>query len=117
LGYPNMGNAYYTGTNPPTTDQGTLDLNVKSNVLLIANYDYATAGIVNPTNGLPASLYRTNGAPSWWGTNRWPAIDPVGSPVVAPIPAQLRYLGIPSGTRTTGQLPPAPPNGLHVADR
>ncbi len=27
-------------------------------------------------DAVPVSLLYTNGAPSWWGTNRWPAIDP-----------------------------------------
>lgn len=48
-------------------------------------------------HNIPTSLIYTNGAPSWWGTNRWPAIDPTNSPVVATIPAEDRFNGIQSG--------------------
>jgi hypothetical protein len=94
LGYPNMGNAYYDGTtNPPSTTAQALDLNVKNSLLRTNNYDYTTGTIVNPYAGtLPASLIYTNGAPSWWGNNRWPAIDPNAVPVISVIPAQARYL-------------------------
>jgi hypothetical protein len=43
-------------------------------------------------------LYGT--IPSWWGTNRWPAIDPEAAVVVASIPSQNRYFGIDNGTST-----------------
>ena len=33
-------------------------------------------------------------APSWWGNNRWPAIDPETSPYIWTIPAEDRYNGI-----------------------
>jgi Pectate lyase superfamily protein len=97
LGYPNMGNAFFSAglTNPPSTDAQALDLNVGTTILLTNNFDYATAGIVNPYAGtLPASLIYTNGAPSWWGSQRWPAIDPNGTPMAVNIPAQGRYLDI-----------------------
>lgn len=45
----------------------------------------------NANHALPNSLLYTNGAPSWWGTNRWPAIDPTNAAPVAKIPAQVRY--------------------------
>jgi hypothetical protein len=50
------------------------------------------ANVANQT--MPASLVYANGAPDWWGTNRWPAIDPERAAPVAMIPAQARYLGI-----------------------
>jgi hypothetical protein len=115
FGYPNMGNMGWTGINTPGTfdTPGGLDPTVKSNVLLIANYDCATGGVVNPTNGLPPSLYR-NVAPAWWGTTRWPAIDPTTNQIVVPIPAQLRYLGITGGTNKTTRAALDPPSGLQV---
>jgi hypothetical protein len=96
LGYPNLGNAFYDGTtNPPSTSIAALDLGVKNTLLRTNNYDYTTASIVNPYAGtLPASLIYTNGAPPWWGSNRWPAIDPNANPVISAIPAQARYQAI-----------------------
>ena len=47
----------------------------------------------NADRTLPASLLYDS-APTWWGTNRWPAIDPESATPTTPIPAQLRYLGI-----------------------
>ena len=92
-----------------------LQQNDKYTHTITGNYDYFTKMVTWDTNGiqiLPVSLLYTNGAPSWWGTNRWPAINPLGSPLGAPIPAQLRYLGLSSGTNTTTQL--SAPSGLHV---
>jgi hypothetical protein len=57
------------------------------------------AGIADHT--LPASLLYTNGAPSWWGTNRWPAIDPEATVPTASIPAQNRFIGIPLAPDTS----------------
>ncbi len=95
FGYPNMGNAGYTGTNYAIgdTNAAALDVNVKSNVLLVANYDYATTGIVNPTNDLPQSLYLTS-KPTWFGTNAWPPIGSDLTPMVSTIPAQSLNSGI-----------------------
>lgn len=42
-------------------------------------------------HNVPVSLAYTNGAPSWWGTNPWPAIDPVSAVVARTIPAQDRF--------------------------
>lgn len=62
------------------------------------NYDYYHNAVTWDTNNadhtLPVSLLYTNGAPSWWGTNRWPAIDPVATLKVRPIPAEVRYSAI-----------------------
>lgn len=45
------------------------------------------------------SFLYAGGAPSWWGTNRWPAIQFDTATPVASIPAQDRYYGI-SGQST-----------------
>jgi hypothetical protein len=110
LGYPNMGNAFYDGTmNPPSTSTQALDQNVKASLLQTNNYDYTTASIVNPYAGtLPASLIYTNRAPLWWGTSRWPAIDPNATPVISAIPAQTRYAAILSNRPRIGPPPSAP---------
>jgi hypothetical protein len=54
----------------------------------------------NTNRFIPSSLLYTNGAPPWWGTNRWPAIDPEAVNPVAPIPAQLRNAGVAGGGDT-----------------
>jgi hypothetical protein len=84
------------------------DTNVWATVITSTNYwfDYnvetpAQAYPLDPTNNtslatatLSNSLFRTE-APAWWGTNRWPAIQPEHSTVkAASIPAQDRYAGI-----------------------
>jgi parallel beta-helix repeat protein len=79
--------------------------------ILTGNYDYFNNAVKWDANGpqtLPASLLYTSGAPAYWGTNRWPAIDPVNSPNISSIPAQLRY---------SGNILTAPigfPPGLHI---
>lgn len=90
FGFPNMGNMGYTGANPPTTNWAGLDAKVEETVLLVANYDYATAGIVNPTNDIPASYYRSS-APSFMTGYNWPAIGSDITPMVSRIPAQDRF--------------------------
>jgi hypothetical protein len=57
----------------------------------------------NTNRVIPASLLYPGGPPSWWGTNRWPAIDPESAQVVAIVPAMARYFGIDGG----GEPPPA----------
>jgi hypothetical protein len=76
------------------------------------NYDYFNNGIQAGTDTnetVEASILYPSAAPSWWGTNRWPAIDPEASPYVAPIPAQLRDAGVDGGGDT-----PASPRRLRV---
>jgi len=83
--------------------------------VIYTNTDGSSSLVWQPNiadHSIPVSLLYTNGAPSWWGTNRWPAIDPLGSPMVTPIPAELRYLGMPNGTRGSAQVPA--PSGLRV---
>jgi hypothetical protein len=101
LGYPGMGNMNFSGFNPPSTEGTEIDFNVMSNVLLVANFDYVNNAIINPTNGLPVSLYRDS-APPWFGSCRWPAIDPTATPMLTPIPAELRYYGTPNPPPATG---------------
>ena len=71
------------------------------------NYDYYHQAVTWDTNGvqpIPTSLIYANGAPGWWGTNRWPAIDPLASPMVATIPAQARYVNLPATTNSQAAI-------------
>ena len=54
---------------------------------------------------VPESILHPSGAPAWWGTNRWPAVDPEGSPTVAANPAKDRYYGIASSGGPAGSGP------------
>jgi hypothetical protein len=93
-GYPNIGNSSYTGTNyAGITNTIGLDLTAEPTGLLLNNYDYANTGIVNPTNGLPASLYRSS-KPEWFGNWPWPAIGPELTPMRGRIPSEARFLGL-----------------------
>lgn len=63
--------------------------------IISGNYDYYNDAQTWDANGeqtLTSSYIYTNGAPVWWGTNRWPAIDPVAVTPTTPIPAQTRYV-------------------------
>jgi hypothetical protein len=110
LGYPNVGNSWYSGTNPPSTNLIALDKNVKNTVIRHGNFDFATASVIwdasiTSTN-LPASLYLM-AKPLWWPSAlQWPAIGPDRNPMVGGIPAELRY------KQMTGGL--TPPTGLKV---
>ncbi len=72
-----------------TTNRETINIH--------GNYSYYTNGVqwdaANADHNLPDS-YLYASAPSWWGTNRWPAIDPEAGVKVQTIPAELRYNGI-----------------------
>jgi hypothetical protein len=71
----------------------------------------ATYTVVWDANGpqqLDTSLLYPNGPPSWWGTNRWPGIDPMNSVPAVLLPSQDTYLGIPTKPRL------APPSGLKL---
>jgi hypothetical protein len=118
LGYPMIGNNGFAGDGVTQTNApDTYDPRVQASLLRHGNYDYASKSLVwdltIAEHTLSDSLYLPT-VPSWWGTNRWPAIDPLATPTAAPIPAQLRYLRDMSGTNTTTQAPPPPPTGLHV---
>jgi hypothetical protein len=89
--------AFWTAQNPPLYQQ--LDTVARATHTITGNYDEFNDSLTWDANGaqtIPASLLYSE-SPSWWGTNRWPAIDPEGSPYVAPIPAQLRYNGVGQG--------------------
>lgn len=109
FGFPNMGNMAYTGSNPPTTNWAGLDAKVEETVVLVANYDYATSGIVNPTNDIPTSYYRSS-APSFMAGYNWPAIGSDLTPMVSRIPAQDRFTQrrATAGTVNVGTLTIAP---------
>jgi hypothetical protein len=58
------------------------------------NYDYFNNAVTWNSGGsqpIPTSLLYPNGPPSWWGANRWPAIDPLSNPSVTMIPAEYLY--------------------------
>ncbi len=106
LGYPHMGNNFYSGVNPPDTGKESLDTYVRATLLRHGNYDYATrsiqwdAGIAD--HSLPDSLYLP-GKPSWFGDLRWPPIDPANpsSAAADSIPAGCRFgTGSPTKRRT-----------------
>jgi hypothetical protein len=124
FGYPNIDSNGYNGTNSGT---GSFDTNTLATMILTGNYDYYNNSIMWDTNGvqaIPNSLIYPNSAPSWWGTNRWPAVQPDASTLVTAIPAQLRSNGdptsgnpiIPNGGGKTNAPAPnvAPPFNLHV---
>lgn len=90
LGYPNMGNTTYDGTNPPSSDPLALDLNVKNRTTFLANYDYFSQTTSDPWPAMPVSLYRSS-KPEWFGTNAWPAIGSDLTGLVNTIPAEARY--------------------------
>lgn len=123
FGYPNIGNNTYTQTSPPVawdfqsgaggpSDFQQLQAGDREGQLVTGNWDAFTSTVRWDTNGmfsLPSSLLYTNGAPSWWGTCRWPPVDPTNNVYMAsPIPAELRYLGIPI-------IPTAPPSISSIA--
>jgi hypothetical protein len=61
------------------------------------NFDFVTNGIADgAVSGLPVSYY-LSAAPSWWGSNPWPYVDPTRTPVVGTLPAKARFdaLGVP----------------------
>ena len=71
-----------------------IQLTAQSTHLWTGNYDYYNKAVQWNSNGvqtIPVSLLYTNAAPGWWGTNRWPAIDPNAAVMVTTLPAQARY--------------------------
>jgi hypothetical protein len=71
----------------------------------------STFTVVWDANGaqtLDASLLYPSGPPTWWGTNRWPGVDPLNSVPAVLLPSQDKYLGIPTKPRL------APPSGLKL---
>ncbi len=82
------------------------DPQVTNTMFLHMNYEFRD-GSISSSNGysqvLPASMYRTNGKPAWFGALNWPAIGPdvqwmtnstATNFVVNPIiPAMARFMG------------------------
>lgn len=93
-----------------------LQLTNRYSHLLHGNYVYTnlTGAVVWDLNtadhAIPNSLLYTNGPPSWWGTNAWPAFGPDQNPPSGLIPAQERFLGL----QVDNPLRPPPPGNLHV---
>jgi len=118
LGFPNIGNASYTGTLGPTNppdyhalsnnleDCQQLDRNVKATILRHGNWDAVNNDVVWDNrisdHTIPNSLYLT-AKPSWWGELPWPPIGPDRTPMAGPIPAQQRLANrIPTPAATPG---------------
>ena len=84
--------------------------------LIAGNFDYYNNAVTWGTNTvqtIPKSLLYTNGAPSWWGTNRWPAVDPQDSTTnVTMIPAMERFFGFPVGNTTNSPAETTQPGSV-----
>jgi hypothetical protein len=81
--------------------------------LIHGNYDFFNHAItwstnIASTNVETSILYPLN-RPSWWGTNRWPAIAPELAPMIGVLPAQVRFL------TGSSAVPPAAPRALRIA--
>lgn len=100
LGYPNMGNSSYTGTNPPSTDILALDMNVLSNLFRHANYDFKNNSVVYDPS-IPyttiSNSYYLSGKPTWFSNAAWPPIGPDIPLMTNMIPAQYRFYGLDYG--------------------
>jgi hypothetical protein len=125
LGFPNIGNASYTGTFGPTDppdyhalpnnleDCQQLDRNAKATILRHGNWDYATHSVVwDPSildHTIPSSLYYST-QPRWWPpVVSWPPMGPDRDPMVGQIPAQIRFLSQSTPTPTpTASATPSP---------
>ena len=135
LGFPNIGNASYTGTicttNPPDyrglentlEDCQQLDRNVTATILRHGNWDYVNNSTVwDPSisdHTIPSSLYYST-QPGWWPAGvSWPPIGPDREPMVGQIPAQIRFLTqstpTPTPTASPSPLPTATPTPTATA--
>jgi hypothetical protein len=131
LGFPNIGNASYTGplgpTNPPdyhalpNTLEGCqeLDRNVTATILRHGNWDYATQSVVwDPSivdHTIPSSLYYST-QPAWWPAGvSWPPIGPDRNPMIGQIPAQIRFFAQSSPTPTPTVSPTPSPTATATA--
>ena len=118
LGTPGLGLLYEVNSNPPGPDQKTVyrlghgvnagsggdDIgtyespiaagSTSSQLYRHGNYDYVTGTVIwDPTNTnhvLPESLYLSS-KPAFFGTNRWPWVDPVGTTKLYTLPAKARW--------------------------
>src|SRR4029079_5230906 len=131
LGFPNIGNASYTGTLGPTNppdyhalpsnleDCQQLDRNVKATILRHGNWDYATQSVVwDPSildHTIPSSLYYST-QPGWWPAGgSWPPTGPDRNPMIGQIPAQIRFLAQSTPTPSPTVSPTPSPAGSPTA--
>jgi len=128
LGYPSSGNNGYDNlySDGGISDLGGLDLTVRSNTIIHANYDFANKTVTySPSitdHAVPSSYYLAS-KPSWWDNNSpWPPYDAnnISSATLTNLPAAKRFFfGINYQTNTvSGNQPPvamataAPTSGL-----
>ena len=118
LGAPGLGLLYEVNSNPLGPDQKTVyrighgvnagsggdDIGTYENPVATGstavqlyrhgNFDYVTGTVVwDPTNAnhaLPDSLYSSS-KPAFFGTSRWPWVDPVGTTKLYTLPAKARW--------------------------
>jgi PKD repeat protein len=94
LGYPDMGNRFYSGTASNPSDPNALDTNVKATMIRHGNFDAVNNAVVwDPliaNHVLPASLYLTS-TPAWFGALDLPAIGPDVTGYARDIPASARW--------------------------
>jgi hypothetical protein len=125
LGYPNTGNTGYsetytgTPTNPGNADPTVkLDSAVEYSMIRHGNFDYVTNRTTwDPSiedRTLPGSLY-LGGRPAWWGSSPWPPIGPDVTPMRGQLPAEIRFLTLGTGQRSTPQS--AIPSSLRYAEQ
>jgi hypothetical protein len=104
-----VGNGWTLYTIEPSSTYQQLQSSNKYTQTLHGNWVYtnSTGALVWDANigsrDMQSSILYTNGAPDWWGTNRWPAIDPETTPVSAAIPAEVRYAAVESGGEESGE--------------
>lgn len=62
------------------------------------------------------SILYPSGQPGWWGTNRWPAIDPENTLIpLVPNPAEDRYYGRSGGSSTVGTIGVSVSSGVTIS--
>lgn len=97
LGYPNMGNSGYNGTNPPSTAIDARDLNVETSAIIHGNYDAFNKGQIWSAGiedrAIRPSYFRTT-KPAFFGSLAWPPINPANPVANDPtlIPAGYRFV-------------------------
>ena len=90
LNHPNILAVFDIGTYESPIAAGS----TSSQLYRHGNYDYVTGTVIwDPTNtnhALPDSLYLSS-KPAFFGTNRWPWVDPVGTTKLYTLPAKARW--------------------------
>jgi hypothetical protein len=131
LGFPNIGNASYTGTTGPTDPPdyrrlpNTLDGcqqhdgNVKATILRHGNWDAVNKDVVwdksISDHKIPDSLYYSD-QPSWWPDGvAWPPIGPDRDPMASKIPAQIRCVEK-GGLQPASTPPPQEPGAASASE-